>query len=110
MSLKISEIFSSMFNAAKDSFGDDWPKAKDHARPKVKKLAQSLVDITKLVATDKVNTQQATALLQIHKNTTQMVMLTIEGLGIIIAVENAINAALNAAADVVNTAAGIKLL
>lgn len=52
---------------------------------------------------------QAQALLQIHRNTTQTVLLTIEGLGVI-AVENAINAALSAVATAVNKAAGLALL
>jgi len=109
MALKLSDVLSPMLKAAKNSFKDSWPKVKDYARPELKKLAQSMVDITRLVVADKVNKQQAKALFNIHKNTTQMVMLTIEGLGII-AVENAINAALKAVSDVVNTASGIKIL
>lgn len=109
MSINLSDVFSDMLTAAKDSFADDWPKVKDYAKPEMKKLAQSLVDITKLAASGKVNKQQAKALLQIHKNTAQMVLLTIEGLGII-AVENAINAALKVAKDAVNAAAGIAIL
>lgn len=107
--MKVSDILAPMVTAAKDSMGKDWPKVKDYGEPELKKLAQSLVDITKLTTSGKVNTQQAKALLRIHRNTTMIVMLTIEGLGVI-AVENAINAALDAARKAVNTAAGIALL
>jgi hypothetical protein len=109
MALKVSEVFGPMLAAAKESLSVDWPKVKDFAKPELKQLAQSLVNITRLLANGNVNKQQAKALLQIHKNTTAMVFLAIEGLGII-AVENAINAALKAVGDVVNSAAGIKLL
>lgn len=109
MTLSASDLIQSMTKAAKDSLAKDWPKAKDYAEPEMKKLAQSLVDITGLAAQGKVNKQQAQALLQIHKNTTMMVLLTIKGLGII-AVEDAINAALSAVGDAVNAAAGLIIL
>jgi hypothetical protein len=109
MALKVSELVKSMLGAAKDSFADDWPKVQEYAKPEVKKLAQSLADITKLVVNETINQQQAQALLQIHKNTTLMVLLTIEGLGVI-AVENAMNAAIKTVEETINAAAGIKLL
>lgn len=69
----------------------------------------ALVDIAQLAVLKKVKKQQAQALMRIHKNTTTMVLLTIEGLGII-AVENAVNAALSAVGDAINAAAGLKIL
>jgi hypothetical protein len=109
MSLKASELIPAMTKAAKDSLSRDWPKAKDYAASEMKRLAQSLVDIARLAAQEKINKQQARALLRIHKNTTEMVLLTIEGLGII-AVENAINASLAVVKDAVNNAAGLIIL
>ncbi len=109
MGLKVSDLFKSMVEAAKDSFAEDWPKAQEYAKPEFKRLAQSLVDISKLVMNDTINQQQAKALLQIHKNTTLMVLLTIEGLGLI-AVENAMNAAIKTVQETINRAAGITLL
>lgn len=109
MALKVSDLVKSMLEAAQASFAADWPKVQDYAKPELKKLAQSLADIVKLVHGETVNRQQAKALFQIHKNTTLMVLLTIEGLGVI-AVENAINAALNTVGETINAAAGIKLL
>ena len=69
--------------AAKKSLKQDLPKAKDYVRPELKKLAQSLLDITKLAAKKNINKQQAKTMFQIHKNPTQMVLLTLEELGII---------------------------
>jgi hypothetical protein len=109
MALKITDILTPMLKAAKKSLGEDWKKVSDYGEPEFKKLAQSLIDISKLTASGKVTVQQAKALMQIHRNTTMIVMLTVEGLGVI-AVENAINSALKAAKTAVNTAAGVALL
>ncbi|MBK8164552.1 MAG: hypothetical protein IPK64_01165 [bacterium] len=109
MSFTVAEILKPMMAAAKASLAQDWGKAEDYAKPEMKRLAESLAAIAKLVATKKVNQRQAKALLRIHGNTTQSVLLTIDGLGVI-AVEDAINAALGAARDTVNTAVGFKLV
>ncbi len=109
MSLTTSDILKPMLDAAKRSLARDWGKAEAFARPEMKRLAATLVDIAGLIASGAVNKRQARALLRIHSNTTQTVLLTIEGLGIV-AAENAINAALGAVRDVVNEAVGFKLV
>lgn len=109
MSFTVAEILKPMMAAAKDSLAQDWGKAEDFAKPEMKRLAESLAAIARLVAAKKVNQRQAKALLRIHANTTQTVLLTVEGLGVI-AVEDAINAALGAARDVVNGAVGFRLV
>ncbi len=109
MSLKLSDLVKSMVDAAKNSLASDWPKVEDYGRPELKKLSQSLIDIARLAADGKINARQAKAILQIHRNTTQTVMLTVEGMGLI-AVEKAINAALKSVADAVNAAAGMKIV
>ena len=82
---------------------------KEYAEAEAKKLAESLVMIEKLVLTGKINEEQAKLHFQIQRNATRMVLLTIEGLGII-AVEQAINAALDVLKDTVNTALDFTLL
>jgi hypothetical protein len=109
MPLKISDILNPMLAAAQGSFGRDWPAARDFARAELRRLARVLGDIAAMTAAGLVNEQQAKALLNIHKLTTQNVLLTVQGLGII-AVENAINAALAAAKKAVNKAAGLALI
>jgi Asp-tRNA(Asn)/Glu-tRNA(Gln) amidotransferase B subunit len=98
-----------MVAAAKDSLEKDWPKVKDYAQPELRRLAQSLIDITELVASDKVSGRQAQSLLRIHRNTSLTVLLTVEGIGII-AAEKAINAALKVVRDAVNAAAGLRII
>jgi hypothetical protein len=107
--LRMTDMLESMMGAARESLAEDWPRARDYAKPEFKKLAQSLIDITRLAASGKVNGEQARALLRIHRNTTLTVMLTVEGLGVI-AVENAINAALKAVRDTVNAVTPFRLL
>lgn len=108
MSLKLRDILAPMVAAAKESLSADWAHVRDYA-PEFKQLAQTLVDITKLAAHQKISAAEAKSVLHIHKNTALMVMLTIEGLGVI-AGERAINAALKAVRDTVNKALPFKLL
>lgn len=109
MALDLNELKAAMVGAAKASLASDWPRARDFADAEFRKLALSLRDIAALAAQGKVNRTQARSLLAIHRNTTRMVLLTVKGLGRI-AVDNAINAALGAAAKLVNSAAGFALL
>jgi len=105
----IAELTAAMLDAARASLGRDWSKARAFAEPELDKLARSLVDIGRLAADGTIAEQEAAALLEIHKNTTRTVLLTVKGLGLL-AVENAINAALASVKDAVNGAIGFVLL
>jgi Asp-tRNA(Asn)/Glu-tRNA(Gln) amidotransferase B subunit len=107
--LSIASLAAAMLDAVKASLDKDWPKARDFAKPELQRLARSMADIVRLIGEGKVTNQQAKALLEIHRNTSQIVLLTIEGLGII-AVQNALNAAVDAVRTVINRAAGFALL
>lgn len=107
--LAIADLVKEMLAAFRGSLEEDWPKARDYAKPELTRLAQAMVDIGKLLAEGKITEAEARSLLEIHKNTTRIVFLTIEGLGLI-AVENAINAALGAVKETVNGALGFVLL
>jgi hypothetical protein len=106
---QVGALVKSMVAAARGSLGQDWSKARAFAEPELDKLARSLIDIGRLAADGEITAEEASALLQIHKNTTRTVMLTVQGLGLL-AVENAINAALGAVKDAVNGAIGFALL
>jgi hypothetical protein len=107
--VNIQKLVTAMIAAASKSLKKDWGKVEDLARPELKKLAQSLADIAALATARKISGPEAKSLLQIHRNTTLIVMLTVEGLGII-AAEKAVNAALRAAKDTVNAASPFKIL
>lgn len=79
MSLEAAALVPEMLAAVRESLGRDFGKVRDYARPELQKLAQSLVDIGNLAAEQKVTERQARALLRIHLNTTQTVLLTVEG-------------------------------
>ncbi|HQS00626.1 MULTISPECIES: hypothetical protein [unclassified Polaromonas] len=109
MSLNASQLGKDMLTAFKGVLSDKWPDIKEYGEAESKKLAQTLVMIEALKLAGKINEEQAALHLDIQKNATRMVLLTLEGLGILMA-EAAINAALNVVKDTVNTALGFVLL
>jgi hypothetical protein len=107
--LDVDALVKSMVAAARASLGRDWTKARKFAEPQLDNLARSLVNIGELSAGGEISGAEAAALLEIHKNTTRTVLLTVKGLGLL-AAENALNAALGAVREVVNGAVGFALL
>jgi hypothetical protein len=107
--LPVGPLVESMVAAARASLGRDWSKARAFAEPQFDNLARSLVSIGELTLEGTITAQEAAALLEIHKNTTRIVLLTVRGIGLL-AAENAINAALGAVRDTVNRAIGFALL
>lgn len=109
MSLNASELASKMLTAVEAALSAMWPEIKDYAEGETKKLTQSLVTIEKLRLSGQITEEQARLHLDIQKNASRTVLLSVEGLGIL-AVEQAINAALNVVKDTVNTAVSFTLL
>jgi hypothetical protein len=107
--LSVDALAKSMVAAARASLGRDWSKARKFAEPQLDNLARSLITVGEMAAEGSISAQEAAALLEVHKNTTRTVLLTSKGLGLL-AVENAINAALGAVRDTVNGALGVTLL
>lgn len=109
MSLDVGELASKMFVAFKEKLSDKWPDVKDYAEAESKKLAENFVMIEKLKLSGKITEEQAKLHHEIQKNASQSVMLTIEGLGLV-AVEQAINAAMDVLKEAVNGALDFALL
>lgn len=109
MSLDASQLGKDILAAFQGTLTNKWPDIKEYGEAEAKKLAQTLVMIESLKVSGKINEKQAALHLEIQKNATRTVLLTLEGLGIL-AAENAINEALNAVKDQVNTAVGFALL
>jgi len=109
MALSASQLGKDILIAIKGSLTEKWPEIKEYGEAEAKKLAQALVMIEALKVSGRINEAQATLHLEIQKNASRTVLLTIEGLGIL-TVEAAINAALNVVKDAVNTALGFSLI
>ncbi len=109
MSLDATKLGKDILAAFNGTLADKWPDIQDYAEAEAKKLAQTLVMIETLKVSGKINKEQAALHLEIQKNATRMVLMTIEGLGIL-AAEAAITSALNVVKDSVNTAIGFTLL
>lgn len=107
--LDVSELFEQMLVATKGVFAERWPNIKDFAESELDKLARTLAQIGKLIATDQITKGEASVLLEMQKNTARSVMLTLEGLGLLL-VEEALSAALNVVRDTVNTVLGFSLI
>ncbi|MCG8612476.1 MAG: hypothetical protein MI864_18315 [Pseudomonadales bacterium] len=109
MSLNASELASKMFEAFSGKLSEKWPDVKDYAEAESKKLAENFVLIEKLTATNEITEEQAKLHHEIQKNATRSVLLTVEGLGLL-AVEQAINAAMDVLKETVNGALDFALL
>ena len=109
MSLNTSQLGKDILGAFKGALTDKWPDIKEYGEAEAKKLAQTLVMIESLRVSGKINDEQARLHLDIQKNSARIVLLSIEGLGIL-AVEAALNAALEVVKQAVNTAIGFPLI
>jgi len=107
--IDLGKLLPNMLNAAKGVLQKRWPEAKDYAESEFKKMGESLLFIEKQRAAGQMTEEQARLHMDIQKNTSRTVLLTLEGLGIL-AVEEAINAALAVIRDAVNSALGFALL
>jgi len=109
MSLDAGDLASKMFEAFKGELSAKWPEVKDYAEAETKKLAENFVMIEKLKSAGEINEEQAKLHHDIQRNASRSVLLTIEGLGLI-AVEQAINAAMDVLKETVNGALDFALL
>lgn len=107
--IDFSKISGDMLNAAKSQLADKWPAIESLATSSINTLAQSLIDIEEMSLTGKISKEQAALLLNLHKNTAKMVLLSIEVIGIV-AAEQAINAALDIVKGPINAALGFGLI
>ena len=105
MKIDSAELLKNMLNAAQGVLKKKWPVAKDYAENEFRKLLEEVEHIAELKAKRKITKAEAIYLINLQRNSARMVMLTLEGLGII-AVEDAINAALLAVRETINSALG----
>lgn len=108
-SIHFPELIQDMLQAAKTSLTSHWKEAAPYAEKEMHAFAENIKLIAKLKLEGKISFEQARLHVDIQKNAMRIVLLTIEGLGIL-AVEAAINAAIDAARTTVNKAIGWTLL
>ena len=109
MALNAKDLLGPILKAIRPILNKYWGDVKDYAETEAEKMAKTLATITELRVANKINDQQAQALLDMQKHAMQAVLLAVEGIGLV-AAQNAINAALGAVKDVVNKAIGFALL
>lgn len=107
--LDFSKLVNDMLSAAKTQLADKWPAVESLATSSIQTLAQSLIDIEDMSLKGTISKEQAALLLDLHKNTAKMVLLSVEVVGIV-AAEQAINAAIKVVKDVVNSTIGFGLI
>jgi hypothetical protein len=103
--LNIDQLLQAMLKAAAPPLQKAWPNMKDYAATEFQKYLIQVQHIQEMKAQGTVSEDQAHFLLDMQKNSMRSVLLTSEGLGLL-AVEAAINAALDAVRDTINTAIG----
>ncbi|WP_312994376.1 hypothetical protein [Chryseobacterium flavum] len=104
-----NQLLKDMLNAMKQSLTDDWSNAQPYVKAEVNSFINNIKLIGELKLTGKITEEKARLYLEMQKSTMRIVLLTIDGLTII-AVENAINAAINVVKNTVNTAIGWAIL
>jgi len=103
------DLLKEMINAAKESFGSDWNKIRPFAEEQFNTFYNNIEKISKLKREGKINEEQAKLQTNIQIRSMQTVLRNVEGLKVL-AVESAINAALDVAKNTVNKAIGWQLL
>jgi len=106
---QIGKLGEDMGAAFLSNLKDKVPDIENYAKSEGVKMAQCLATITSLFAAGAIKEDEAKLQLDIQKHAARAILLTIEGLGAL-AVEAAINAALNVAKGAVNTALGFALI
>jgi len=109
LALSVETLASQMLGAALPILKKDAEEAEAFAKTEFTKIAQTIVSIGEQVAAGQINQQQAGLLLDMQTSASRNVLLTLKGLALL-AVEEAINAALDVVKTAVNTALKFPLL
>lgn len=109
MSLDLEALTTSMVEAAGGVLKEHWKTARPYAEEEFRKIAQAVTFIEDEVLAGRMSLTKARLHLEMQKDTALTVLLTVQGLNLL-AVEQAINAALNVIKDTVNGALKLPLL
>lgn len=109
MPINIPYLATEMLAAAKPILQNHWSEIKDYAEIEFKKFLSAAANIEDLLLEGKINQERARILINFQLKSIENVFLTIEGLQLI-AVQNAINAAVSVVKDTINSSIGFNLL
>jgi hypothetical protein len=104
----IEAIVKAMGDAALPHLKQGASKARTFGKVEADKIARTAAMLADGVAKGTIDEDEARLVLEVQKNASRSVLLTIKGLGIV-AVENAINAAMGVLRTAIRTATGIAL-
>lgn len=108
-SINVDQLVANMLLAAQGVLAKKWPEAKDYAESEFKKIGEAIAFIEAQRALNLMSDEKAKLHIEMQKNAAKTMLLTLEGLGLL-AVEAAVNAALDIVKSTVNTALGFVLL
>jgi hypothetical protein len=109
MALDAQDIITTMMAAAQKVLSKEWPKIQDSVASETKIFAERLVTIERLRLAGTISESRAKSHIEFQKESWETFLLSAEGLSQLM-VEEALNAALNAVKDIVNTALKFPLL
>lgn len=107
--MDVVKLAAQMLGAALPLLKRDAADAESFAKTEFLKIAQTIVGIGEQKASGQITPEIASLLLDMQTIASRNVLLTLKGLGLL-AVEDAINAALGVIKDAVNTALGFVLI
>jgi hypothetical protein len=103
------DMKAALIGPLREALKEKDPDIKSYAESEAKKLAETMAMIEKLIKKNKITQEEAKLHLEIQRNATRTVLMTVEGLGVI-AVELAIQAALDVVKKAVNAATKFGLI
>ena len=109
MAIDTDALTNEMFNAAFGVLKGRAPSISTYVRGECAKIAQTFATIQSGVRAGEISAEEAIVLLDMQKSAARTVLLSAEGLGML-AVEQAINTALDEVKSVVNAALGFALI
>lgn len=105
----INETLQGMLSAAQGVLSKEWPNIQSFAVNEFKKIAQDAELLALMTLAGQIPEEQAKLLLQMQINASKSVLLTIEGLGLLM-VEAAFNAAMAVLSTAVSKTIGVVLI
>ncbi len=109
MAIDAGALAKQMFDAAFAVLKGKAPSIAGYVQGECAKIAQTFITIEDGAQSGQISPDEAAVLLDMQKSATRSVLLSAEGLGLL-AVEQAINAALDVVRPIVNAALGFALV